>query len=72
MVTIQTRTAVGPDGTLTVENLPLPPGTKVELTIRAETPESPGEVDYPLRGQKVIYIDPFEPAVPESDWEANQ
>jgi hypothetical protein len=27
---------------------------------------------YPLRGKPVIYHDPYEPAVPESDWEVYQ
>ena len=72
MFTIQVHAAVGTDGTLTINNVPLPAGTPVELTIRAPSVVSPAEVTYPLRGKPVTYIDPFEPAVPESDWEALQ
>lgn len=72
MVTIQIHAAIADDGTLTVSKVPLPAGTQVELTIRAPSMDSAGEVTYPLRGKPVTYVDPFEPATLESDWESLQ
>ena len=49
-------------------------GKQVEIIVR-EAESAPSVDDatperYPLRGSVLEYGDPFEPAVPEEDWEA--
>lgn len=58
------------DKTLTLTDLPFPPGTDVEVVIQPR--ERTGDPDDPhrLRGSVLWYNDPFEPAVPPEDWEA--
>lgn len=67
------ETTVEPDGSLTIRDLPFLKGEKVEvIVLPSPAKEAPliQEADlHPLRGLPVIYHDPFEPAVPESDWE---
>jgi hypothetical protein len=64
------ETIVQPDGRLTLQNLPLPEGEKVEVIILVQQPEFKKSDKYPLRGsQPYRYDNPFEPAVPEEDWE---
>jgi hypothetical protein len=40
--------------------------------ISGETPASDDASRYPLRGSVLRYDEPFEPAVPPEDWEANR
>ena len=71
------ETTVEPNHTLTLANLPFLAGERVEVIIlsspaKATNSEQPQVEEanlYPLRGLPIIYHDPFEPAVPESDWE---
>ena len=65
---------------LSSETLDLPElrpliGKDVEIVVTeiepAPDPGVPSE-RYPLRGSVLRYEDPFGPAVPEEDWEANQ
>lgn len=64
------ESTVQPEGVLTLRNLPLPAGEKVEVIILVAPPAIAPSEQYPLRGsQPYRYDDPFEPAVPEEDWE---
>ena len=64
--------------TLTLRNLPFPPGTAVEVIVleRIGAPDTTtgGGTDAheatPLAGTVLRYDDPFEPAVPPEDWDA--
>lgn len=57
------------DGSLTLENLPLQAGSSVEVIILVQAaPPAQGD-RYPLRGQPLIYHNPFDP-VAHSDWDA--
>lgn len=60
---------VPPGGTLTLTDLPFPPGQAVEVIVLARQTESLSAPTYPLRGLPVEYIDPTEPVAAE-DWEA--
>ena len=80
MEAVRIETEVQADGTITVNNLPFSTGEKVEvIVLSALTPKAAQERQdaaeankYPLRGMPIVYHDPFEPAVPESDWEVYQ
>ncbi|MBI1762899.1 MAG: hypothetical protein HYR56_15825 [Acidobacteria bacterium] len=77
MQAYRVETTVAPDGSLTLSNLPFLTGERVEVIVRSSFFQAPSaETDakneaerYPLRGMPIVYHDPFEPAVPESDWE---
>jgi hypothetical protein len=62
------ETIIQHDGTLTLRDLPLQAGERVEVIIIVQTP--PAQHAYPLRGTPVTYVDPTEP-VAVSDWEAS-
>jgi hypothetical protein len=66
MQAYRTEAKVAADGSLRITHLPLPSGQAVEVIILVQEmlPKT-----YSLRGQKVIYIEPFEP-VAEDDWSA--
>ncbi len=73
MSPIKIIATVRPDGTLTVDHLPFPPGQRVEVVVSptADDPTEGGK--YPLRGRGPYkYDDPFEPACDPDDWEANR
>jgi hypothetical protein len=63
------ETIIQHDGTLTLRDLPLQAGEKVEVIIIVQSPPVSAQHAYPLRGTPVTYIDPTEP-VADSDWEA--
>ena len=63
------ETIIQHDGTLTLRDLPLHAGEKVEVIIIVQSPPIGSQNAYPLRGLPVTYIDPTEP-VADSDWEA--
>jgi hypothetical protein len=65
------ETIIEHDGTLTLRDLPLQAGEKVEVIIIVQSPPAPAEHAYPLRGTPVAYVDPTEP-VAASDWEASK
>lgn len=60
---------LGTDKTLTLDNLPFPAGTNVEVIVLEQTTRRPDPDRYPLRGTVLRYDDPFEPAVPIEDWD---
>lgn len=64
------ESVIEPDGKLTLQNLPLPEGERVEVIILV-SPAIEKTGKYPLRDTAPYrYDDPFEPAIPEEDWEA--
>lgn len=70
MQAYKVESTVQTEGVLTLRNLPFPPGEKVEVLILVQQPDLAKTDKYPLRGsQPYVYDDPFEPAVPEEDWE---
>jgi hypothetical protein len=64
------ETVIQHDGTLTLRDLPLQAGEKVEVIIIVQSPPAPAQHAYSLRGTPVTYVDPTEP-VAVSDWEAS-
>lgn len=65
---IHRATTIAEDGTLAIKGLPFAPGDKVEVIIRNQSPATPSNGEYPLRGTLLRFDDPFEP-VSEADWE---
>ena len=63
------ETTIQHDGTLTLRDLPLQAGEKVEVIIIVQSPQARSQHPYPLRGTPIAYVDPTEP-VASSDWEA--
>lgn len=57
------------DGTLTLHDLPIHAGERVEVIILLEPPSAGASDTYSLRGQPITYIDPTAP-VAQADWEA--
>jgi hypothetical protein len=55
------------DGRVVVDGVPVTEGQEVEVTVRVEDPVP---VTYPLLGLPFRYIEPFEPAVDPSEWDA--
>jgi hypothetical protein len=70
-MTFRSRITLEKDGTITVDSLPFRAGERVEILIATSFP-SADDPRYPLRGLGSPLIDPFEPAVPEDEWEACQ
>lgn len=63
------RIVVLKDGRIVIDNLPVKKGQQVEVTVQIPDPVRPS---MPLRGLPVRLIDPFLPAVPETDWESDR
>ena len=63
------ETIIEHDGTLTLRDLPLQAGEKVEVIIIVQSPLARSQGSYPLRGTPITYVDPTEP-IAASDWEA--
>ena len=63
------ETIIQHDGTLTLRDLPLHAGEKVEVIIIVQSPPARSSDAYPLRGTPITYVDPTKP-VADSDWEA--
>jgi len=55
------------DGRIVIDDVPVTEGQEVEVTIRIEDPVPP---TYPLFGLPFRYIEPFEPAIDPSEWDA--
>lgn len=71
MLAYRVETTVDKDGKLVLDRLPLQAGEIVEVIVLVQSAETKDK-RYPLRGTPYTYVDPFEPAVPPEDWEANQ
>ena len=63
------ETTIQHDGTLTLRDLPLQAGEKVEVIIIVQSPQARSPDTYPLRGTPATYVEPTEP-IAASDWEA--
>jgi hypothetical protein len=75
MTAHRTQATVQSDGTLTISGLPIAPGQNVEVIVfLPQTAERPSMQDVlqRLRGSVTQFDDPFSPAVPPEDWEANR
>ena len=70
MQTYHTTTRLSRSGTLTIGGLPFKEGEEVEVTVEARSSFEGQIFRTPLAGVPVVYIDPFEPAVPPEEWEA--
>ena len=80
MDTFKTTAKIAKGGVLTVHNLPFAEDIEVEVTVRRQ-PEGSVKMEVdpndlsrpalhnPLKGTVIWYIDPFEPAIPEEEWE---
>jgi len=70
----KTDVIVEEDGTVTISNLPFRKGEKLEVILLQRIVQRAGLVNrlesYPLRGEPVRYVDPFED-VAEDDWKAS-
>lgn len=62
------ETTIQPGGTLAVHGLPVRDGARVELIVLVK--DEPAHPLYPLRGTPYRFDEPFEPAVPATEWEA--
>lgn len=67
MQAYRVATTIAPDGSLTIKHLPLPVGEAVEVIILVQEYKTTTPHTYPLRGQKVVYHEPFAP-VAHDDW----
>lgn len=61
------ETTISNDGTITIKELPFQAGDTVEVIVRSRERERERSERYPLRGQPIRYVDPFE-SVAEDDW----
>ena len=62
------ETTIQPGGTLAVQGLPVREGARVEVIVLVK--DEPAHPLHPLRGTPYRFDDPFEPAVPATDWKA--
>ena len=72
MYSYHTHTKIAPNGLPLLGKLPFTEGEEVEVTIESKngTPKH-FKREFPYRGKEPFkYIDPYEPAVPNSDWDA--
>ena len=66
----KTDVVVEEDGTVTINNLPFRKGEKLEVILLQRAGRTNLLGPYPLRGEPVRYVDPFE-NVAEDDWKAS-
>lgn len=72
MQAIRIETTIEQDGEITLDNLPVHAGENVEIIIllnRKGSKEILVGNRYPLRGQPVTYLNPFD-SVAENEWDA--
>jgi hypothetical protein len=64
MEAIRLETTINHDGRINVPGVHVGDAVEVIVLLR-----SPRTRSYPLRGTQCSYPNPFDPAIPESDWE---
>ncbi len=77
MDTFKTTAKIAKNGTITLHHLPFEEGLEVKITVQvcaARLELDPNDLSRPalhnpLKGTVIWYIDPFEPAIPEEEWE---
>ncbi|MEO6906282.1 MAG: hypothetical protein ABI210_00175 [Abditibacteriaceae bacterium] len=69
MQAYRVETTIEKDGSLTLQLLPFQAGESIEVIVLPRVTEDSSTERYPLRGQPVQLIDPFEPLAQE-DWGA--
>lgn len=67
MNTYRLETIISKDGTISIKDLPFAVGDRVEVLVRSQEYGQKYQKRYPLRGQQIRYIKPFD-SVSESDW----
>jgi hypothetical protein len=71
MQALHLETTCTEDGVITLRDLPIHEGDSVEVVVIPRSTLASVQERYPLRGEPVEYIRPFEP-VAAGDWEATQ
>jgi len=71
MEAFRIETTVPQNGILTIRGVPFRAGEKIEVIVLSHRLERKGSKRYPLRGQPIRYIAPFD-SVAENDWNALQ
>ena len=77
MDTFKTTAKIAKNGTITLHHLPFEEGVEVEITVQvcaARLELDPNDLSRPalhnpLKGTVIWHIYPFEPAIPEEEWE---
>ncbi len=70
MEAYKTDAVVQEDGTVTINGLPFPKGEKLEVILLQQAGRTNRRKPYPLRGEPVKYVGPFEGAA-EDDQDAS-
>lgn len=70
MEAYRTDTVVEKDGSITINGLPFREGEELEVILLQRVGQSSRVEPYPLRGEPVNYVEPFEGAA-EGDWGAS-
>lgn len=70
METYRTDVVVKEDGTVTISGLPFHKGEKLDVILLQRAGRASRVETYPLRGEPVKYIEPFE-GVDKDSWEAS-
>jgi len=65
------KLTMGKKGTLTLKNLPINAGEKIEVIIIPRSSRHLDEKQYPFWGKPFTYLNPTDP-VAEADWEVLQ
>jgi len=69
MQTYWMETIISQNRVLTIRGVPFRAGEKVEVIILSRPPLREGAERYPLRGQSVLYLAPFD-GIAENEWNA--
>ena len=77
MDTFKTTAKIAKNGTITLHHLPFEEGLEVDITVQvcdARLELDPNDLSRPalhnpLKGTVIWHTDPFEPAIPEEEWE---
>lgn len=69
MRALHVETTCTEEGVIILRDLPVHPGDCVEVVVMPRSPSASGKQRYPLRGEPLEYVRPFDP-VAENDWEA--
>ncbi len=70
MEAYKTEAVLKEDGIVTIDGLPFHKGEELEVILLQQTGGTNHGASYPLRGEPVKYIGPFE-SVAEDDWRAS-
>ncbi len=71
MQTLHLETICSEAGVIILRDLPIKVGDAFEVVVIPWSSAESNQNQYPLRGEPLDYLEPFDPAV-ENDWEAAQ